>query len=175
MGCLKKKENPNEKKPLGNINKIKSVEKVNEDWEIINVTVDSGAVDNVAPEEIGEQFEVKETKMSQKKGYYTAANGTKIYNQGERDIVGRTKEGSPAVMTFQVCAVDGPLGSVRKMCRAGNRVVFDDDGQGGGSYIENKKTGKISKIIDDGELYVLQLKVPKTPKGMKESGFGGRG
>ena len=67
-GCLKKKENPHEKKPLGNINKIKSVEKVNEDWEIINVTVDSGAVDNVAPEEIGEQFEVKETKMSQKKG-----------------------------------------------------------------------------------------------------------
>ena len=48
-------------------------------------------------------------------------------------------------------------------------------GRDGGSYIENKKTGKISKIIDDGELYVLQLKVPKTPKGMKESGFGGRG
>ena len=89
--------------------------------------------------------------------------------------MGRTKEGAPAIMTFQVCAVDGPLGSVRKMCRAGSKVVFDDDGQGGGSYIENKKTGKISKMVDDGEMYVLQLKVPRTPKGMKESGFGGRG
>ena len=65
-GCLKKKED--ETKPPGNINKIKSVEKTNEDWEIIDVTVDSGAVDNVVPEEIGEQFEVKETRMSKKGG-----------------------------------------------------------------------------------------------------------
>ena len=89
--------------------------------------------------------------------------------------MGRTKEGAPAIMTFQVCDVDGPLGSVRKMCRAGNRVVFDDDGQGGGSYIENKKTGKISKMVDDGEMYVLQLKVPRTPKGNEGIGFWGRG
>jgi hypothetical protein len=151
------------------------VEKIDENREIINATVDSGAVDNVVPEELGEQFEVKEARMSKKGGYYTAADGTNIYNQGERDIMGRTKEGAPAIMTFQVCAVDGPLGSVGEMCRAGSRVVFDDDGQGGGSYIENKETGKISKMVDDGKMCVIQLKVPKTPKGMRGSGFLGRG
>ena len=42
-------------------------------------------------------------------------------------------------MTFQVAKVRGPLGSVRRICEAGNRVVFDDEGEG--SYIESKKTG----------------------------------
>ena len=37
-------------------------------------------------------------------------------------------------MTFQVAKVRGPLGSVRRICEAGNRVMLDDDG----SYIESK-------------------------------------
>ncbi len=45
-------------------------------------------------------------------------------------------------MTFQVAKVRGPLGSARRICEAGNRVVFDEDG----SYIENQASKKRTKI-----------------------------
>ena len=60
-------------------------------------------------------------------------------------------------MTFQVAGVNGPLGSVRKICKEGNRVVFDEEG----SYIEDKKTGMITRIRDEAGVYVLKLKVNK--------------
>ena len=106
--------------------------------------------------------EVKERDSSlraetRRKGYYTAANDTKIYNEGEREVSGYTAEGKQAGMTFQVCAVNGPLGAVRKMCREGNRVVFDEDG----SYIEHKSSGIKTKINDVGESYALRLRVKK--------------
>ena len=42
-------------------------------------------------------------------------------------------------MTFQAAPVSKPLGSVKRICAAGHRVVFHEDG----SYIENKTTGEI--------------------------------
>ena len=51
------------------------------------------------------------------------------------------------------------------MCKAGNRVVFDEEG----SFIENKETGRKTKIMDDGGMYVLQMRIPKNV------GFAGRG
>ncbi len=55
-------------------------------------------------------------------------------------------------MAFQV---RGPLGSVRRICEAGNRVVFDDEGEG--SYIESKKTCKNTKIDKVKGVYLLRL------------------
>ena len=43
--------------------------------------------------------------------------------------------------------------SVRKMCKAGHRVVFDDEG----SYIENKSTGERLKIEEEDGDYVLDV------------------
>ena len=141
----------------GRINKLNNVENLNNDWEVLNITVDSGAIDNVLSQECASQFGTKETRMSKNGGYYTAANDTKIFNEGERVIKGYTNDGKPGEMTFQVCKVNGPLGSVRKMCKAGNRVVFDEEG----SFIEHKETGRKTRIIDDGGMYVLQLRIPK--------------
>ena len=58
----------------------------------------------------------------------------------------------------QVCDVNQPLLSVRRVVAAGNRVVFDDTG----SYIENKKDG--SKIWMGGSqgMYTLKMWVKKT-------------
>ena len=66
-------------------------------------------------------------------------------------------------MIFQVCDVKGPLGSVRKMCGAGNQVLFDDDG----SYIRNKFTGVQTPIIYDKGAYYLDIWV-------KKGGFNGQ-
>ena len=52
---------------------------------------------------------------------------------------------------MQVAGVKKPLASVRKMCAAGNRVVFEDtedDLQGG--YVQNKTTGVKIPITKEG-------------------------
>ena len=56
-------------------------------------------------------------------------------------------------MAFQVAKVRGPLGSVRRICEAGNRVVFDEEG----SYIENKVSKKRVNIEKVKGVYLLKL------------------
>ena len=61
---------------------------------------------------------------------------------------------------IQVQAVDKltkPLAAVSRIVSRGNRVVFDEDG----SYIQDKKSGKRTRIADKGEAYVLRLRVSK--------------
>jgi hypothetical protein len=125
--------------------------------ELIEVNVDSGAIDSCMPPNIGSQFKTRSTKMSENGGYYTSASGGVIYNEGERDVKGITEDGQEVGMTFQVTKVRGPLGSVRRICEAGNKVVFDDDG----SYIENKKSKKRTVIEKVKGVYMLKLWVKK--------------
>ena len=60
-------------------------------------------------------------------------------------------------MVAQVCDVNRGLLCVRKITRSGNRVVFDNDG----SYIENKTTGEVTRLKDDGEMYELTMWVKR--------------
>ena len=55
-------------------------------------------------------------------------------------------------MTFQIADVKGPFVSVLKICRAGNRVVFDDEG----SYLEHKLTRVRTPIRDIGGKYIMK-------------------
>ena len=50
-----------------------------------------------------------------------------ITNYGEQMLVGYTDEGVELNMKFNLAAVSKPLGSVRKICAAGNQVVFGVD------------------------------------------------
>ena len=52
---------------------------------------------------------------------------------GEKRIKGISIEGVERCVVAQVCDVNKPLMSVKKIARHGNRVVFDEDG----SYIES--------------------------------------
>ena len=62
-------------------------------------------------------------------------------------------------MTFQVCdKINGPLGSVRRICEAGNRVVFDDEF----GYIENKQTGMKTPLEKVQGVYYLNLWVQRS-------------
>ena len=56
-------------------------------------------------------------------------------------------------MTFQAAPVSKPLGSVKRICAAGHRVVFDEDG----SYTENKTTGEINMLREDNGNYMLDM------------------
>ena len=54
-------------------------------------------------------------------------------------------------MTYQVTDVTKPLASVARICGAGHRVVFDDEG----SHIEDKVTGAIDWLRKSNNTYVL--------------------
>ena len=60
-------------------------------------------------------------------------------------------------MSMQVCDVTKPLGSVRAMLQAGNRVIFDDKG----SFIENKATGIRTNIEDRNGVFMFDIWVPR--------------
>ena len=72
-------------------------------------------------------------------------------------------------ITAQVCRVHRPLMSVKKICRNGHRVVFDEEG----SYVENKTTGERIKVSEEDGEYVLDMWV-NTGKG-NDTTFGGQG
>jgi hypothetical protein len=64
-------------------------------------------------------------------------------NLGEVRVEGVTGQGDGLALTMQVAEVKKPLASVRKMCKAGNRVVFEDgDDDSYGGYVENKASGR---------------------------------
>jgi hypothetical protein len=125
-------------------------------WEKIRVQVDSGAIDTVAPKDIASAFSVMKTRMSEAGIGFVAANGSKIENYGERQVVGYTDEGDSVGMRMTVADVQKVLGSVHKMNKGGNKVVLD----GRNSYMENKANGRRTQIhYEDGQ-YILYLWVP---------------
>ena len=122
------------------------------------MNLDSGAIDNVIDRRTGGQFPIRETEMSKAGAYYEAANGSPIPNLGERDVLGWTNDGIATAQTFQVADVKGPLGSVRKICQAGNYVLFDEVG----GVIVNKETGaKTGFTLNEKGVYSLQIWVKK--------------
>ena len=56
-------------------------------------------------------------------------------------------------ITFEAAPVSKPLGSVKRICTTGHRVVFDEDG----SHIENKTTGEINMWREDNGNYMLVM------------------
>ena len=104
---------------------------------------------------------------------YEVANGDEIDNEGEKKFIAHmvTVDGQDSGgkgITAQVCRVHRPLMSVKKICRNGSRVVFDEEG----SYVENKTTGERIRVSEEDGEYVLDVWV-NTGKA-KETPFGGQ-
>ena len=102
-----------------------------EDYEVIKVTADSGAADHVAPVDMAQYVELKETEASRQGIKYVAANGHRITNLGQREVQGKTDEGVSLGITWQVADIKKPLASIGRMCDAGNVAVFTK----GGGYV----------------------------------------
>ena len=66
------------------------------------------------------------------------------------------------------CAPTTHVGKVKKMCKSGHRVIFDEEG----NYVENKESGEQLRIIEEDGEYLLDVWI-KT-KG-EEPTFGGQG
>ena len=115
----------------------------------------------------------KESWGSKHGSAYEVANGEEIKNVGEKKFVAHmvTTEGGDSGgkgITTQICNVHRPLMSVKKICKAGYRIVFDDEG----SYVEDKTTGEAMKVLEEDGEYVMDIWVKTDEQG--DSSFGGQ-
>ena len=131
------------------------VKAVNTDdgWEEIEFALDSGATETVMGESMLSSVETKEGAASKRGVEYEIATGELIPNLGEKKFQAVSQEGVTRSITAQVCAVNKALMSVKKVMRAGNRVVFDEDG----TYIEDKVTGEKIWATDDGGMFMVKM------------------
>ena len=127
-------------------------------WKQVKLTVDSGACDHVVNRMELPGAVIKETQAVRDQVTYTTACGTIIPNLGEIDLTAVTEDGVNLDLTVQVADVKQPLAAVRKICKAGNRVVFDNEESG--CYIENKETQARTQISFEDGTYAVKLWVP---------------
>ena len=127
--------------------------------------VASGAAETVMPISWFADHKPEETRAQNHGDWYTAADGGKIFNEGQRILILATSEGLMRSMTYQCVKSSKALGSVSNICRAGNRVIFDDEG----SYIEDKTSGERTWMKQVGGMYMLKMWVSR--KTTKEAGF----
>lgn len=67
-------------------------------WEVIEGVVDSGAIGNVTSIKTAEHIESKPNEMSKGGMFWTAENGGRVYNQGEKELEGFTESGTPIMI-----------------------------------------------------------------------------
>ena len=97
-------------------------------------------------------IEIKEGATSKRSVEYEIATRELIPNLGEKKFQAVSQEGVTQSITAQVCAVNRALMSVKKVIRAGNRVVFDE-----GTYIEHKVTGRKIWATDDDRMFMVKM------------------
>lgn len=135
--------------------------KEGEGWEELTMYVDSGATETVVGEDMIMSVKVAEGIASRRGTKYETANGVRIPNLGEKIFRGVIEDGTEKAMTAQVCFVNKALLSVSKAVKAGTRVVFDDEG----TYIEDKRTGMITWLKEEGGMYALKMWVKQDFRG----------
>ena len=137
-------------------------------WERVEVTPDSGAAETVGPKSKAKHCKVQPTGASKGGVTYRNASSGIMHNVGQKTVFGFNSQGSPMDITWQVTepGVSRVLCAVRKMCAAGNRVVFDEDG----SCILNKKTGLYTNIEERNGTYAFDLWTEVPDKSMDVDG-----
>ncbi|MDA8584227.1 hypothetical protein N9L68_08320 [bacterium] len=134
------------------------------------MAVDSGASETVAQEGVLDSIPLVEGEARRKGVQYEVADGTLIPNLGEKEFIAVGECGALRKMKVQVCDVNKPLLSVRRVTQAGNRVVFEEDG----GYIEDKVSGERMWLREKDGMYLLKLWVRKgaeqNPQGFSRQG-----
>lgn len=125
----------------------------------IEVVVDSGAVQSVAPPGLF-PGQVSPSEMSRTGRTFRAANGSRIRNLGQVRVVFTSAEGHKCSLPFQVAEVEHALLSVSHLTRTGNIVTLHDKG----GRITNQATGKTMDLVRRGGIYILKLRVAGFPR-----------
>ena len=133
------------------------------DGDYIDFTVDSGAADTVANEDVTTGCPTVPSEGSRMGVKYVAAAGTVIANEGEKNVKTQTAEGHVCGIKIQIAKVKRAMLSVSKICDAGHEVTFN---RTGGQIVHNS-TGQVVKFRRVDGAYRLKVKVMRE----RTSGF----
>ena len=94
------------------------------------LVVDSGAAETVIPRTWFLNHETVESEGSKRGVFHTTADGSTVENEREKTPINVNQQTghNGGKVTFEVANVNKALGSVSKMVRNGNRVLFDTSG-----------------------------------------------
>ena len=129
------------------------VEETQGNWVRVSAGVDSCASNTVLPVEMFPEIEKKETEQSRSGKCFTAANNTKIRNEGENIIPFVTENGESRRVRAQLAKVTRMLISASKMTRAGYKVNLDE----GNPHVKNIKTGRVTKLRHKNGIFLFDL------------------
>ena len=119
----------------------------------MDLTIDSGAGENVMPGHLAPNTPV--TESTESGTMYTAANGDMMPNRGCKRVKVRTQEGQLRTMNMQVTDVNRALLSVAKICDTGHTVTFTSEG----GTIRNTKSGEETKFRRENNVYRLAVQL----------------
>jgi hypothetical protein len=130
-------------------------------WVKVTAVVDSGAVDNVIPEQDIPFVPLEQTERSKAGRGFRGPGGEPIPTSGQRTTVIKTSEGQTRKTKWQVCPVKRALMSVAKLTEAGNTVHMSRKDP----HILNEKTKEKTSLRKEGNVYVVDLwiKMPRSP------------
>ncbi len=100
-------------------------------WESIELTIDSGAGNNVAPNSVFPWIPLQANEKSRLGRYYITANGKKVYVLGEKVVPMKMKDGKMKKIRFQIADVTKILVAVSKIAEADNKITMHKDGRRG--------------------------------------------
>ena len=118
----------------------------------VSAIIDSGAVEHVLPPNCLPRVRMTESPGSRAGKRYLSATGEAIPNLGQKVLYGKTREGQPRNITFQIAPVRKPLISVARMGDAGNDVMLTDK-----PHIRNRLTGQVTALRREGKTFILDL------------------
>ena len=135
-----------------------------EEWEEIEITVDSGACDTVLPSRMLSSIKLEQNDASRRGEEYEVANGCTIPVEGQKRCIMMTIGSMvPKGIVFQVSNVHKPLLSVGSMADAGFDCILSKDG----GVMRDRDSGEEIPLVRRGNLYVLRAWVKSA-----ESAFG---
>ena len=123
---------------------------------------DSGAVVFVAPPSFAPGVKLQPSEASRKGIHYKTASGHHIPNRGEKVIKAVDSDGKKTRSVWQIADVTKPLAGLTATVRAGNKVVFDEEGGNNLSYIYNKESKAVIPIEENRGQYEFDLFIPRS-------------
>ena len=126
---------------------------------VVEVVVDSGAVQSVAPPGLFPGTVVP-SDVSRAGRTFRAANGSHIRNLGQLRVNFTSMEGHKCSLPFQVAEVEHALLSVSHLTSAGNVVELRAEG----GRITNAASGRSMALVRRGGVYILPLRVAGFPR-----------
>ena len=140
--------------PAPQINAVSSPSKLK--WVRVPIAMDSGSMANVTPPQIFSCL-IQATDASKNKEKFHGADASPILNLGSQHVSGQSDSETPVNIDvdFEVANITRPLGSVSKLVKKKNIIVFDE-GEGN-SYIQNKTSGEKVSLREENGLYYLDV------------------